>query len=455
MRLPRLTVSALAFSLLCPALAQAETLDLLATLHLADLHDPNLAAVRANARAAQQGPVIARANLLPHLVANGSIGETTLQQNSQNPTTGAITPTSTDYRSTQWAVKLTQPLFDWASWYQFNAAKLQLSQAQSDALDKTQNLLLAVSEAYFDVLRADDNLDLAQAQETALERQREQADARFKVGLIARADVIEAEAQRDSATAQRLTAEIGLSNAREKLNAAVGRDIGTLARLRETLPLEAPVPDDVDAWAKLAREHNPGLNAARMQSEAAQSAQQAERGGYLPQVALFASRSVRKNEGGANSPSVAFNAGETDVYGVEAQWELFASGRTRALVQRASDNAEAARQSALAREHQVVTGARTGYLTVKADSARLQARQRAQASAQLAYEATKAGYDVGTRNIVDLLLAETNLYATKRNYANARYDYIINSLRLQATAGQLSEASVERVNGWLDASEAQ
>lgn len=434
----RLTASALA--LLLPLMAQAETLDLLATLRLADQHDPNLAAVRANERAAELGPTIARASLLPHLVANGSIGETSLQQTSGD----------TEYRSTQWTAKLTQPLFDWASWHQYSAAKLQLSQAQSDALDKTQNLFLAVSEAYFDVLHADDNLALAIAQEAALNRQRDQADARFKVGLIARADVMEAEAQRDGATAQRLTAEIGLSNAREKLNAAVGRDIGTLARLQETLPLEAPVPDDANAWASLARERNPGLIAARLQSDAAQANRQAQRGGYLPQIGLFASRSVRDNTNVSSAnPSVSFNSGDSDVYGIEAQWDLFASGRTRALVQQATDTAEAAKQSALAREHQIVTAARTSYLTLKADNARLQARQRAQASAALAYEATKAGYDVGTRNIVDLLLSETNLYLTKRDYANARYDYVINSLRLQAAAGMLSEDSVKRVNSWL------
>lgn len=440
MRLSRPTVSAAAFGLLFPLLAQAETLDLLATLRLADQHDPNLAAVRANARAAEQGPTIARASLLPHLVANGSIGETSLKQ----------TTSSTDYRSTQWSAKLSQPLFDWASWHQYSAAKLQLSQAQSDALDKTQNLFLAVSEAYFDVLRADDNLTLAIAQEAALNRQRDQAEARFKVGLIARADVMEAEAQRDGATAQRLTAEIGLSNAREKLNAAVGRDIGTLARLRETLPLEAPVPDDANAWADLARSRNPGLIAARLQVDAAQSNRQAQRSGYLPQIGLFASHSVRDNTHVSSAnPSVSFNSGDSDVYGIEAQWDLFASGRTRALVQQATDTAEASKQSALAREHQVVTAARTSYLTLKADSARLQARQRAQASAQLSYEATKAGYDVGTRNIVDLLLSETNLYLTKRDYANARYDYVINSLRLQAAAGQLSEENVAKVNSWL------
>ncbi|MES3040219.1 MAG: TolC family outer membrane protein [Pseudomonadota bacterium] len=449
MRLRHITSTALVLSLLAAPLAHAETLDLLATLRLADQNDPNLAAVRASARAAAQGPTIARASLLPNLVASGSIGDTTLAQNSSNGMGGSI-PTTTDYLSKQWSVKLTQPLFDWTSWHQFSAAKLQFSQAQSDAQDKTQSLFLAVSEAYFDVLRADDNLTLAIAQEAAFNRQRDQAEARFNVGLIARADVMEAEAQRDGATAQRLSAEIGLSNAREKLNAAVGRDIGTLARLRENLPLDAPVPDDAEAWAKLARERNPGLIAARLQSEAALSARQAQRGGYLPQVGLFVSRSVRENSkvSGTNQ-SIMFNAGDTDVVGVEAQWELFASGRTRALVQQATDNAEASKQSALAREHQVVTAARTSYLTLKVDSARLQARQRAQASAQLAYQATKAGYDVGTRNIVDLLLAETNLYLAKRDYANARYDYVINSLRLQAAAGMLSEENVAKVNSWL------
>jgi len=445
----RYLATTLALGLFTMSFAQAESLDLLATLRLANQHDPNLAAVRASARAAEQGPVIARASLLPHLVANGSIGDTTLKQNSPNGM-GGTSPTSTDYRSTQWSVKLSQPLFNWASWHEYRAANLQLSQAQSDAQDKMQNLFLAVSEAYFDVLRADDNLTLAIAQETALTRQRDQAEARFKVGLIARADVMEAEAQRDSATAQRLTAEIGVSNAREKLNAAVGRNIGHLARLREDLPMEAPVPDDPEAWATLARERNPGLVAARQQSQAALAARQAQRGGYLPQVGLFASRSVRKNTdvSGPNQ-SISFNAGETDVVGVEAQWELFASGRTRALVQQATDNAEASKQAALAREHQIVTAARTGYLTVKVDSTRLQARQRAQASAEQAYTATKAGYDVGTRNIVDLLLAETNLYLAKRDFANARYDYVINSLRLQAAAGMLSEANVAKVNSWL------
>lgn len=419
--------------------APAFSLDLLGALHLAEQHDPNLAAVRASRLAAGQGTLISRAALLPRVVASGSIGENTLNQSN----TG-----ETEYRSTQWTAKLTQPLFRWDAWHQHEAAKAQRSQAEAAADDQTQTLFMSIAEAYFNVLRAEDTLALAQAQEAALNRQREQADARFQVGLIARTDVLESEAQRDNATAQRLTAEIAVSSARATLNAALGRDVGPLARLQDTLPTPAPVPDDAEAWAGMARERNPGLIAARHNATAAAAAKQAQRAGYLPQIDLFASYSDRDN-GDTSNPSVTFNSGNTEVIGIEASWELFASGRTMASVKQAEYQAEASRQQALAREHLIVNNTRTGFLTVKSDSARLQARQRAQASAQLAYEATQAGYSVGTRNIVDLLLAETSLYAAKRDYANARYDYVINSLRLQASAGMLSEAVVTQVNDWL------
>jgi len=267
---------------------------------------------------------------------------------------------------------------------------------------------------------------------------------------VARTDVLEASAQRDNATALRISAEIALNSAREVLNAAVGRDIGELARLQETLPLEAPIPDDANAWTQLARERNPGLIAARLNTQAAKANRQAQRGGYLPQVDLFASYSDRQNKNVSNENiSILFNSGSNEAIGIEAQWELFASGRTLASVKQASLQADAAEAVAKAREHQVVNNARTGFLTVKADSFRLQAREQAQASAQLAYDAVQAGYKAGTRNIVDVLLAETALFAAKRDYANARYDYIVNTLRLHASAGMLAEPLIERINAWL------
>lgn len=442
--------------------AQDVPTDLLQTLQLASANDPNLAAVRASRAAADQGTTIARAGLLPQVVGNGAISNNALTQNINTPTTiaglGVIPPgdyTST-YRNTQWAVKLTQPLFAWDSWHQYQAAKAQQSQADAQADDQTQQLLLSTAEAYFNVLRAEDALALAKAQEAAFDKQREQTVARFKLGAAPHADVLEAEARRDDATAQRLNADIAVVNARSLLDAAVGRTLGPLADLGEQLPMDAPVPDSADDWVTLARDHNPGLIATRLNATALEANKDSLKAGYMPRVNLFASYGDRVNNNlntvAEYNQAVSFNAGTTRAIGIEAQWEMFAGGRTRAGVRQAGYQAEAARLQAEAREHQVLSGTRTGFLTVKADASRLQARQRAQASAQAAWETAQAGYQLGTRSIVDVLLAETNVYAARRDYANTRYDYVIDTLRLHAATGQLNEALINRINTWLHTS---
>lgn len=422
-----------------------QTLDLLGALRLAEVNDPNLAAVRSNRLASQTSSDVARAVLLPTLGLGGSVSRVNLQQPGFQPGAG---DTNVTYTSTQYQAKLSQPVFHLDAFYYYQAAKAQYSQADAVAADQTQALLLAVSEAYFNVLRAEDALALAVAQEDSLDKQREQARARFNVGLVARTDVMDAEAQRDAAQARRLSAEVAVSNARETLNAALGTRIGQLARLRDTLTPQAPLPDDAEAWAGLARDRNPALIAARLGIASAEEVRKAHQASYLPTVDVFASYSDRDN-GSSTVPAVVFNSGTQKIIGLEAQWLAFNGGRTAANVRQAGYQADAARQQAQAREHQIVNQARTGFLTVKADSSRLRATRHARDSAQLASDAVKAGYKVGTRNIVDVLLSDTNLFAVKREYTNARYDYVINTLRLHAAAGLLDEALITRLNGWL------
>lgn len=428
----------------------AQALDLLGAIRLAAANDPNLAGVRAQRLAAGQSTVIARSALLPHLGAEASYQQ--LNLNSQTAVPGKL-----EYDQTTWGVKLTQPLFHWDAWYQYKAISAQRSQQEAQADNRTQDLFLAVAGAYFDVLRAQDTLALAQAQEAALNRQRDKADAQFKVGVIARADVMEADAQRDNAMAERLSAEIGLTHARETLNAALATEVDDLSPLPENIPTPTPVPNDAKAWGALAKQHNPGLIAARFAATAAAKAKEAQRAGFLPSVDLYASTgNIRNSNIDEDVPSllptgspINFQAGRQTAVGVEARWELFAGGRTLALVKQAGYQADAAREAALAQEHQVVTATRTAFMTVKTDSQRLAARARALRSAELARDAAQAGYSVGSRNIVELLQAETRVFSASRDYANARYDYVINSLRLKALAGQLDEASVTTVNGWL------
>lgn len=424
----------------------AHALDLLGAIRLAEVNDPNLAAVRAQRLAAGQSTIIARSALLPHLGAEAEYKKVDI--NSQSNTPGKL-----EHRQSSWGVRLTQPLFHWDAWHQYKAIKAQRSQQEAEADNRTQDLFLAVANAYFDVLRAQDTLALAQAQEKALSQQRDKAEAQFKVGVIAQSDVVEADAQRDTATAERLSAEIGLTHARETLNAALATEVGELAPLPESIPTPTPVPNDPNAWADLAKQHNPGLTAARFGATAAMKVKEAQRAGFLPSVNLYASTGNVRNSDitplTAASSVINFNAGRQTAIGVEAEWELFAGGRTLALVKQAGYQADAARESALAQEHQIVNATRTAFMTVKTDSQRLAARQRALRSAELARDAAQAGYSVGSRNIVELLQAETRVFSASRDYANARYDYVMNSLRLKALAGQLDEATVTTVNGWL------
>ena len=425
----------------------AHALDLLGAIQLASVNDPNLAAVRAQRLAAGQSTIIARSALLPHLGAEASYNKINI--NSQSAALGKL-----DYKQTTWGARLTQPIFHWDAWHQYKAISAQRSQQEAEAESRTQALFLGVANAYFDVLRAQDTLALAQAQEKALSHQRDKAEAQFKVGVIARADVMEADAQRDTATAERLSAEIGLTHAKETLNAALATEVDDLSPLPENIPTPTPVPNDPKAWAELAKQNNPSLTAARFAATAASKAKEAQRAGFLPSIDAYASTGDIRNTDitppNPNSP-INFNAGRQSAVGVEARWELFAGGRTLALVKQAGYQADAARAAAMAQEHQIVTATRTAFMTVKTDSQRLAARQRALRSAELAREAAQAGYSVGSRNIVELLQAETRVFAASRDYANARYDYVMNSLRLKALAGQLDEATVATVNGWLAA----
>lgn len=447
--LPKRLISLVLLSLSSAMFAlPAQALDLLGAIRLAALNDPNLAAVEAQRLAAGQSTIIARSALLPHLGAEASINSINL--NSQTAVPGKL-----EYTQSRWGVRLTQPLFHWDAWYQYQAIGAQRSQQEAEADNRTQDLFLGVANAYFDVLRAQDTLALANAQEAALSLQRDKADAQFKVGMIARADVVEADAQRDNATAERLSAEIGLTHARETLNAALATNVGDLSPLPENIPTPTPIPNDPKAWAELAKQHNPGLIAARFAATAATKVKEAQRAGFLPSVDLYASTGNIRNAditpatpSGSISP-INFQAGRQTAVGVEARWELFAGGRTLALVKQAGYQADAARAQAMAQEHQIVNATRTAFMTVKTDSQRLNARQRALRSSELAREAAQAGYSVGTRNIVELLQAETRVFSASRDYANARYDYVMNSLRLKALAGQLDEASVVTVNGWL------
>jgi outer membrane protein len=445
MRTPRSALTALSLSIALASSAHA--LDLAEAYTKAQANDPRWSAAHNTYLAEQEGTSVSRSNLLPSLVANGSLSE-----NKFTPSAGS----DVTYRATQWSAKATQPIFSAGAWYDYQRAKASSSQAEAVYRSAEQDLALRVSQAYFAVLSAQETLAYAQSEEAAYTRQQDQAQQRFDVGLIAITDVLEARASFDGSRANRISAEADLNTAQENLAAIIGDAPGKLVPLKADAPMVQPVPADPEAWAKLARERNPDIAAAEKNYEAVKSVVAQTRSGYLPKVDIYASYSDNdlslKNVANNPGTAAALNAqnGTTTSYGVEASWALFSGGATYAASKQANYRAAAAHDQLNATERNVVNSARTAFSNVAAGSYRVDARKQAVLSNESALDATQAGYEVGTRNIVDVLLAQRNMFAAKRDYASARYDYVISSLKLKAASGQLSDVDIKELNKWLD-----
>lgn len=438
MRIARPALTSLTLAIALANSAQA--LDLHEAYTKAQTNDPRWSAARNTYLADDASTDVARAGLLPSLVANGDI--------SQNKFEADVVGSDSDYKSTSYGAKLTQPLFNANAWYAYKSAKSVGSQAEATYRSAEQDLALRVSQAYFAVLEAQETLAYSEAEEAALARQLDQAQQRFDVGLIAITDVLEARASFDGSRANRILAEANVSTAKENLSAIIGEAPGKLAALKPDTPMVKPVPADPEEWVKLARERNPDIKAAEASYASARAATKQSRSGFLPTVDAYASYSDMNRD--TNNAALTMQNGSTTAYGLQANWAIFSGGGTYAASKQANYRAAAAQDNVTGTEKLVVNNTRTAFLNVSADSYRVDARKQAVASSESSLAATQAGYEVGTRNIVDVLLAQRNMYAAKRDYAAARYDYVINTLQLKASSGQLSEVDIKELNSWLD-----
>lgn len=437
---PALTALSLALLLATPAHA----LDLNEAYGKAVQNDPDWLAARNTYLADSRESALGLGGLLPSVVANGSVSQNEFDPANPTPANPAY-----DYDATQWVVKATQPLFRADAWFDYQRARASTTQAEAAFRGQEQQLALRVSQAYFSVLSAQETLAYAESEESAYGRQLDQAQQRFDVGLIAITDVLEARASFDGARANRIGAEANLNAAQENLAVIIGEAPGKLAPLKPDAPMVKPVPADPEAWVNLARDRNPDLIAARENQETARAASRQVKSGFLPTVDAYASYSSIDRDI-TTAPVLSQQNGTTTSVGLEANWVLFAGGRTYNASKQASYRAAAAQDVATGTEKRVINNTRVAFNNVSADAYRVDARKQAVASSESSLDATQAGYEVGTRNIVDVLLAQRNMYAAKRDYAAARYDYVINSLRLKAASGQLSAVDIRDLNAWLD-----
>lgn len=405
--------------------------DLMSLYDLAKTSDPQLLSAEAALAATREGGVQARAQLYPqvNLSADASDNE---QSGSQF--------TDKDY-----TLSLTQPLYRRDRMMQVGESDLLTRQAQFQLESAQQDLIVRLSQRYFDVLAAVDGLAFAQAELKAIHRQLEQTKQRFDVGLIAITDVHVAQARYDLAVSQEIVARNQLASAREALREVTGAYHPDLKTLKKDIPLVAPDPANPDKWGATALEQNPTVQAARAAADAAQREIDRLRSGHYPSLDLVASRTHTDIGGGVFGPRKY----DTNALTLQFNLPLYQGGLVNSQVRQAVQRYTQARETLEQQRRAVDRQTRDAYLGVMAAISQVHALEQALISNQSALQATEAGFDVGTRTIVDVLNAQSDLFGARRDLARARYNYVVSTLQLRQAAGTLKVSDLQHVNSAL------
>ncbi|MDP2144210.1 MAG: TolC family outer membrane protein [Gallionella sp.] len=439
-----LRVSILLIAATMSQLAQAA--DLLEIFRAAQANDPVFAAAHATLRAGQEKLPQGRSQLLPSisLSANSTFNDQTIQYQGAPPLGGA-NPAVQRYNSYGYSLNLTQPLFRQQNWLAYTEAELQVAQAEAQFRLAEQDLILRVAQAYFDVLIAQDSVQLAEAQKTAITEQLEHAKRNFEVGSATITDTHEAQARYDLTVAQEIAAQHSLEIKRRALQQLINDMPKNIQQLGQDFKLEAPQPVDMEQWVSDAQLNNPQLVAAKAVAEIAEKEVARNRGGHYPTVDLVANYSKTN----ANGSSLGFGGG-SDVtgksVGVQLNMPLYQGGAVNSRWREAEANRDRAREELENVRRSVATQTRQAYLGVVSGIAQVKALQQALTSSKSVLEASKLGQEVGVRTNLDVLNAQQQLYATRRDLLQAEYSYLVSQLRLKAAVGSLGEEDVVSVN---------
>lgn len=416
--------------------------DLIIALEQAQQTDPQFREAQANALAAAEGIPQARADLwLPTLNFTGSTSKVkqdiTLSQ-------GVGAGGRVDFTTRAFRVTLNQPVYHYDRYVRLDQADKRLQQSTYELDAARQALIVRVAERYFDVLAAQDSLDFATAEKQSLQGQLEQAQQRFEVGLIAITDVQEAQAGFDRATASQIVAENELDNSREALRETTEVYYDQLATLGESIKLTPPDPADIDAWTQTALDQNLEIAAAKTATEIAYKEIRVQSSGHIPTIDITGSHGFNKQGGRFGGSEVT----QGDI-AIELNVPIYEGGRVNSRTREATHEHTAAVQRLEQAKRAVFRETRQAYLGVIAQISTVKALRQAVLSSNTAVESTRAGFEVGTRTAVDVVDAERGLFEARRDFSRARYDYILDILRLKEAAGTLIPDDLFVANSWL------
>ena len=386
----------------------------------------------------------ARSPLLPQLGLDGTLGYQSGYRDNRDTESNSLGAT----------LRLTQKIFDMSAWRQLNLQEKTAGISDVTYQTSQQKLILDTATAYFNVLRAIDSLSYIEAQKEQVYRQLDQTTQRFNVGLVAITDVQNARANYDSVLAQEVLGRNEIDNALEKLRQVSGIYYINLASLNIDR-FSTTAPESVDKLLAEAQERNLALLSARLGQDVAREQIRLEESGHLPTIGLSASTNVTNNHShgsalsqqNSNSPRNSYS-GQNNV-GLTLSIPLYTGGGTSSKVEQAQYGFTSASEQLESVYRSIVQTTRSSYNNVSASISSIKALQQVVLSAQSSLDATEAGYQVGTRTIVDVLDTTTKLFEAKQKLSNARYDYLINQLNIQHARGTLNENDLIQLNNTL------
>ncbi|MDH5408872.1 MAG: TolC family outer membrane protein [Gammaproteobacteria bacterium] len=421
--------------------------DLSSVYKLAVSNDPEFQAARAQYMANRELSSQAWAVLLPQISGQTYQSDTTTDVISSS---GSMPVGSSSYETSGYSLNLTQTIYDQAKFSALSAANSKVAQAMANFDYAKQSLILRTAKHYFDVLGAEDNLAFSRAEKKSIAHQLEQTTQRFNVGLTAITDVHEAQARYDQSVARDIAAENQLAISKEILREMTGQEHVSLNSLQTNSPLVSPEPANIKEWVQTALANNFQLIAASKNQDAASSAIMQARAGHFPSLNINASKSSTDTGGGSAG---AFEKEDTTVM-LQLSVPIFNGGLVSSKTSQAAYQYQQAKQLHEKQRRATERQARNAYLSVLANISQVKALKQALSSSQTALKATHAGFKVGTRTTVDVLNSQRELYRAKRDYALARYAYILETLRLKQAAGTLKDQDLMKINGWLQSAAA-
>lgn len=426
--------------------------DLLEVYREALTDDPQFSAARAAYQAGQEVVPQARAGLLPFLNLTGNVNRNETEERPRG--SSLLRGGSSEFTTDDVTLSVTQPLFRWQSVIQLRQARVQLTVTEAQLRTAQQDLILRVAQAYFDVLAAQDTLAFVRAQKAAIGEQLAQAKRNFEVGTATIVDTHEAQSRFDLVTSQEIAAQNDLEIRRRALQQIIGEVPEKLAPLAEDFKLVPPIPTDMSEWVDASQRNALPVMIQEATLDIAAKEIERQRAGHYPTVDAVAAYSESSASGSAplGSGTATFRGGNdtTDkIVGLQLALPIYQGGLINSRVREAVANRERARAQLVDAQRTAALQTRQAFLNVTNGIAQVDALMAALASSQLSLDSTMTGLEVGVRTQIDVLNAQQQLFSARRDLAIARYNTIVNLLRLEAAVGMLEETEVIEVNRWL------